>query len=80
MNLSKQKGFDIVSLYFIPEFHLSRIYVKKKVASVEDIDEDFSIYIYNNQKVYKIALSDFIKEETDERDILVDICVLTRNP
>lgn len=30
MNLNKFEDFDIVSLYYIPEFYLSRIYIKRK--------------------------------------------------
>jgi len=53
---------DMVSLFLIPEFHLSRIYIKKNPEYVEPKTETF-MYLYLNNLVHKIQIQKYIKNE-----------------
>ena len=57
MTFNNQNEFDIVSLFYIEEFHLSRIYIKKNENFTSEIlEKPLFMYLARGNEVHRINL------------------------
>lgn len=68
--------FSAFCIYYFKEFQIGRFFIKKLQ---EEIKEDILIYISNNGMVNKVNITEFLKKFTNENEIFVDVCIISKN-
>lgn len=72
----ENEHFTAIRMLFFKEFQLGRFFLRKLSPQIE---EGVVVYISNGDKVYKIQVSDYMRNFVQEQENFLDLCILCKD-